>query len=141
LEVAMPALPWKQIETPDPGAEYVVMGSRLPLRGYRFVPRFLAQSLRIRRQLASTPGLVGYGLDARLLHKEFRTVSVWESDQELARFARSQPHAGVTATKRRRMGASQFVTWTARSSEIPVPWDVVDAHLSTAAPAGGTVTT
>ena len=136
----MPALPWKQIETPDPDTEYVVMGSSLPLRGYRFVPRFLAQSMRIRRQLAGTPGLVGYGLDARLLHKEFRTVSVWTSDEALARFARSQPHAGVTATKRRRMGASRFVTWTAPGSQVPVGWDVVDAHLSAAPAPPGTLT-
>ena len=135
----MPALPWKQIKTPEPGTEYVVMGSRLPLRGYRFVPRFLLQSLRIRRQLAATPGLVGYGLDARLLRKEFRTVSVWESDLELARVARSQPLAGVTATKRRRMGPSRFVTWTARGSELPIAWEVVDEHLCAAAPADATV--
>ncbi len=77
----MPALPWKQISTPEPNTEYVVMGSSLPVRGYRFIPRFLLQSLRVRRQLAGTPGLVGYGLDARLAHKEFRTVSVWTSER------------------------------------------------------------
>ena len=137
----MPALPWKQISTPEPTTEYVVMGSSLPVRGYRFIPRFLFQSLRVRRQLAGTPGLVGYGLDARLAHKEFRTVSVWTSDEALARFARSRPHADVTTTKRRRMGTSRFVTWTALGGEVPVGWDVVDSHLVAAPVRSGTVST
>jgi hypothetical protein len=31
----MPALPWTTRTTPDPEAAYVVMGSKLPLWGYR----------------------------------------------------------------------------------------------------------
>jgi hypothetical protein len=37
-----------------------VIGSKLPLRGYRFIPRFMAHALKIRRQLAGADGLVGY---------------------------------------------------------------------------------
>jgi hypothetical protein len=39
-EAAMPALPWTSRREPEPGATYVVMGSMLPLRGDRFIPRF-----------------------------------------------------------------------------------------------------
>ena len=78
-------------ENPTPGATYVVMGSRLPLRGYRFIPRFLAHSMRIRRQLATADGLIGFALNARLAHKEFWTVSVWDSRDELERFCLRRP--------------------------------------------------
>ena len=39
--------------------------------------------MRIRRQLAGADGLIGYALNARLTHKEFWTVSVWQSRDEL----------------------------------------------------------
>ena len=97
-ESPCPPCPWTSRMTPDPGATYVVMGSRLPLRGYRFVPRFLAHSMRIRRQLAGADGLIGYALNARLTHKEFWTVSVWQSRDELERFAAANPHAEIIRT-------------------------------------------
>jgi heme-degrading monooxygenase HmoA len=125
----MPALPWTTRTTPQPDATYTVMGSRLPLRGYRFIPRFLAHTMKIRRQLAHADGLVGYALDARLLHKEFLTVSVWESKEHLERFARADPHAGITRTKHQRMGPSRFVFWTVTGADVPVPWDGVRARL------------
>ena len=131
----MPALPWTSRTTPDPEATYVVMGSRLPLRGYRFIPRFLAHTLRIRRQLADAEGLVGYSLNARLLHKEFWTVSVWTSKDDLERFARTDPHAHIIRTRTERMGRSKFVFWSCRGSETPVAWDTVAEHLTAPGPA------
>jgi heme-degrading monooxygenase HmoA len=125
----MPALPWTSRTTPDPDAAYVVMGSRLPLRGYRFVPRFLAHSMRIRRQLARADGLIGYALNARLTHKEFWTVSVWQSRDELERFAAANPHAEIIRTKPERMGQSKFVFWTCVGHDVPIGWDVVAEHL------------
>jgi hypothetical protein len=125
----MPALPWTSRTTPDPDATYVVMGSRLPLRGYRFVPRFLAHSMRIRRQLAGADGLIGYALNARLSHKEFWTVSVWQSRDELERFAAANPHAEIIRTKPERMGQSKFVFWTCVGHDVPIGWDVVAEHL------------
>ena len=91
----MPALPWTSRATPHPDATYVVMGTYLPLRGYRFIPRFLADTMKVRRQLARADGLVGYALDAHLLRKEFFTVSVWESREAVERFAPGRaPHSG-----------------------------------------------
>jgi len=125
----MPALPWKTITEAEPDTTYVVMGSRLPLRGYRFIPRFLAQSSEVRRQLAHSDGLIGYALNARLLHKEFLTVSVWRSKADLERFAAADPHATVIRTKRERMAPTKFVFWSCTGRDLPVPWDVVAGHL------------
>jgi heme-degrading monooxygenase HmoA len=126
----MPAQPWSARSTPDPDATYMVMGTFLPLRGYRFIPRFLAQTMQIRRQLAAAEGLVGYALDAHLLRKEFSTVSVWESAEALQRFARAEPHASITRTKPERMGPSKFRTWSAAGRDVPVSWNAVRAHLA-----------
>ncbi len=67
----MPALPWVQVCEPEPDATLVVMVSRLPLRSYTRIPSFLRATSRIRRQLATAEGLVGYSLDAKLLTKTF----------------------------------------------------------------------
>ena len=80
----MPALPWQQMQPTDPEQEYVVMSSRLPLRAYRFIPGFLRDTLRIRRQLRTSGGLVGYGLNAELTRKTFWTYSVWTDKAAIA---------------------------------------------------------
>jgi hypothetical protein len=118
----VPALPWKSVSTVDPATECTVMASRLPLRSHRHIPGFLRATLRIRRQLARSPGLVGYALDARLLGKTFWTVSAWTGPAELARFAGADPHRSATRAIAPKMRPSTFVTWTCRGSELPVPW-------------------
>ena len=125
----MPALPWTTRTAPDPDTTYVVMGSRLPLQGFRFVPRFMAHTMKIRRQLASAEGLIGYALNARLTQKEFWTVSVWRSRDDLERFAEADPHARIIRTKRERMAPTTFVFWTCAGRDVPVAWDVVTTRL------------
>jgi hypothetical protein len=132
----MPALAWTSRSTPDPQATYVVMGSRLPLRGYRFIPRFLAHSMKIRRQLATAEGLIGYALNARLVHKEFWTVSVWQERDDLERFAAANPHATIIRTKPERMAQSKFVFWTCEGRDVPIAWPAVAKHLSAPSPDG-----
>jgi heme-degrading monooxygenase HmoA len=126
----VPATPWTARTTPDSDATYVVMGTYLPLRGYRYIPRFLADSMKVRRQLAGTDGLIGYALDAKIGRKEFLTVSVWENREALDRFSKEEPHAAITRDKPKRMGPSKFRTWEATGAEVPVGWDAVRLHLA-----------
>lgn len=130
IEDNVPALPWTSRTDPDPSTTYVVMGSRLPLRGYRFIPRFLAHSMKIRRQLAQSDGLVGYALNAKLAQKEFWTVSAWESREHLDRFSAAAPHADIIRTRPDRMRQSAFVFWTCHGRDLPVEWRVVAEHLA-----------
>jgi Domain of unknown function (DUF3291) len=125
----MPALPWTTRTPPNPDTTYVAMGSRLPLRGYRFVPRFLVHTMKIRRQLAGAEGLIGYALNARLPQKEFWTVSVWRSRDDLERFAGADPHARIIRTRRERMAPTTFVFWTCTGGDVPVGWDAVAERL------------
>jgi hypothetical protein len=119
----MPPLPWTRVSTVAPDTPCTVMATRLPLRSYRSIPRFLLWTLRIRRQLAGSPGLVGYSLDAHLLRKTFWTVSAWTGRPELGRFNRSDPHAAATESIRPLMGTTTFLTWTCAAGELPVRWD------------------
>ncbi len=91
----MPALPWVTQQEIDPERQYTAMASRLPLKSYASIPGFMRDTLRIRRQLAQSPGLVGYTLNAQLLAKTFWTFSVWEGEEALRAFAGKDPHRSI----------------------------------------------
>ena len=129
----MPALPWVQVGKPEGEATYLVMASRLPLQRYRRIPAFLRATARIRKQLATADGLVGYSLDAKLLSKTFWTLSAWRDQEALDRFARSDPHRSLIAAIRPDMAPTTFVTWTTTGSGIPVKWGAAREHVSTEA--------
>jgi len=128
----MPALPWKKIEELAPDTEVTVMASRLPLRHHRSIPRFMMWTLRIRRQLAASPGLVGYSLDAQLAGKRFWTVSAWTGNPELRQFNRTDPHRSATTDIGPLMDPTTFVTWTTSAGELPIEWAEVRRRIADA---------
>jgi quinol monooxygenase YgiN len=81
-------------------------------------------------QLRHTEGLVGYALDADLVHAVFWTVSVWESQDALDRFARSDPHRRLISSIQPLMAPTTFTFWDQPSTEAPVQWDLAHQKLS-----------
>jgi hypothetical protein len=132
----MPALPWLAVGTPDPDADLIVMASRLPLRSHGDIPRFLRHTWLIRRQLARSPGLIGYSLDAHLLAKTFWTVSVWQSRPDLGAFDRTGPHVKAKGVLRSAMMPSTFVMWRCRPEDLPITWAEVRERVGAASGAG-----
>jgi heme-degrading monooxygenase HmoA len=125
----VPALPWLERQPIDSHREYVAMASRLPLKSHRFIPGFLRDTLQIRRQLAETPGLVGYALNAGLARKTFWTFSVWEDQASLDRFAASDPHRRIIGRLRPRMGQARFEFFPVSGSDLPLTWEQMTAPL------------
>ena len=123
--IAMPALPWRNRHAIAPDHDYLVMASRLPLKAHRFIPGFLVDTLRIRRQLARTEGLVAYALNAQLAHKTFWTYSVWIDQESLDAFAGADPHRRIIQGLRSRMGESRFEFMRMQGSEIPSDWSAM----------------
>jgi hypothetical protein len=126
----VPALPWLERQPIDPQREYVAMASRLPLKSYRFVPGFLRDTMQIRRQLAQTPGLVGYTLNAGLARKTFLTFSVWEDQASLDRFAATDPHRGIIGRLRPRMMPTRFEFFPISGADLPLSWEQITARVS-----------
>ncbi|SDZ24865.1 hypothetical protein SAMN05660209_05168 [Geodermatophilus africanus] len=126
----MPAIPWSTVDVVEPHAEVTPMGSRLPLRSYRDIPAFLLWTLRIRRQLAGTAGVVGYALDAHLLRKTCWTVSAWTGPKAVEEFVRREPHAAGVAAIRPRMRPSTFVFWTGPATALARGWDEIRRGLA-----------
>jgi hypothetical protein len=65
--------------------------------------------MRIRRQPAHTPGLVGHALDADLIEKTLWTVSAWTNNTELNQFDQTDPHRSIKCTIRSAMCRRPFV--------------------------------
>ena len=121
----MPALPWVGRQDIDPDRDYVVMASRLPLKAHRYIPGFLRDTLRIRRQLARTEGLVAYALNAQLARKTFWTYSVWIDQESLDAFAGADPHRAIIQRLRGRMGESRFEFMHMGGAQIPSDWSAM----------------
>jgi heme-degrading monooxygenase HmoA len=95
----------------QPGSEYLVMASHLPLARVSATVRFFRAVSAIRKQLASADGLVGYTLRAKPLARDYWTLSVWQDDAALRAFMRTAPHVGVMTSLRPVMGPTKFITW------------------------------
>jgi heme-degrading monooxygenase HmoA len=128
----MPTLAWRATPaaaSPDPPA--VVMASRFQLGRARNVPRFLYDSLRIRRQVLRTPGALGVSLIARPLKRQFLTLSAWTSAEALNQLVREEPHRSAMKRHRAGMADAQFVFWNTDAADLPVAWDDAIGRLDT----------
>ena len=118
----MPAKPWVTFRPPDPAREYLVLLSELPVQRFRDLGVFLLYTWRIQGQLRHTPGLLGYSLLARILKRQFWTLSVWEGEAALHQFVVDNPHGQVMTALQGKMDQTHFVRWNMRGSEFPPRW-------------------
>lgn len=125
----MPALPWTTVD-PDPTGEVVVMASWFRVRGLRHVLPFLLDAMRVHRQVRTADGAVGVALEARLLRREFRTLSAWRDRTALDGLVGHEPHRSIMRRHRDAMDGSAFVFWTLPAGRVPT-WDDAGRRLTT----------
>ncbi|MGN6173469.1 MAG: hypothetical protein ACTHPS_11040 [Streptosporangiaceae bacterium] len=130
----MPPLPWRSRSKADPGHDYHVMASRLPLRSYWTIPTFLRLTLSVARQLERSEGLGGYTLLAPPAKTTVWTLSAWTDQRHLDAFAGAMPHLAVIGKLRPHMGQTKFEFWTVPGSKLPITWDEATERLTRAAP-------
>lgn len=131
--LSMPALPWSAgVYKPADGHQLHVMTTNLPLTRFRDVPRFLRWTIRIRTQLKSAPGCVGFTMDAKPFTKTFWTLSAWSDEQAMERFVRSGAHAEMLKDMAGRLGNPHFADSTATSADIPLSWADARARIKDA---------
>jgi quinol monooxygenase YgiN len=107
----MPDIPWTAFQAMEPGREYLVMASHLPLGSVASTPRFFRAVAAIRRQLRTSDGLVGYALRAKPLARDYWTLSVWTDRVALQTFMRASPHIEVMSSLKPVMRPTKFVQW------------------------------
>jgi heme-degrading monooxygenase HmoA len=120
-------MPWKMIATPEISREYLALLTYLPLARLLQVPLFFAFIFRIQRQLAHTPGVIGYTLRAKPFEKDFWTLSVWESEEALMDFIRNDPHAEAMPSFE--MGPTKVTRWKLIGADVPPSWKDSLRHL------------
>ena len=118
----MPDIPWTAAGEMEPGREYVVMASHLPLRSLTSTVRFFRAVAAIRKQLRSAEGLVGYTLRAKPLARKYWTLSVWNDRDALAQFMRTPPHIGIMSSLKPLMAPTRFVQWQVTAAEGRPSW-------------------
>jgi hypothetical protein len=115
--------PWIKFATPDTNREYFALLSYLPLNKYRAILPFLNFSFQIQKQLRSTSGIIGYSLRAKLLSRNFWTLSAWENEQALKDFVVKLPHGDAMKAMTPHMGQTKFTQWKVVGSGLPLCWE------------------
>jgi hypothetical protein len=101
----------------EPGTDYLVMASHLPLRRITATVRFFRGVSAVRKQLATADGLIGYTLRAKPLARDYWTLSVWKDNTALRVFMRTSPHIQLMTSLKPYMGPTKFVTWTISAAD------------------------
>jgi len=121
--------PWKALQKPESGKEYVAMLSFLPLKSFTTLPKFFLLSFETERQLQRSRGLIGYSLGAEILRRQFWTLSAWEDRTALMEFVQAVPHGEIMEALAPHMGKTKFVEWTVTAKDIPLNWKQAKARL------------
>lgn len=108
------------------------MASALPLEKVSSTVRFFRGVLAVRNQLATADGLVGYTLRARVLARNYWTLSVWKDESALRGFMRTPPHVHVMSSLKPFMGPTKFVTWSISGSDGRPSWNAAIDRLAAA---------
>lgn len=108
------------------------MASYLPLVRLSATLRFARGVMAVRKQLATTPGLVGYSLRARPAAKRYWTLSVWTDEAALGDFVRAAPHVALMSSLRPVMGGTRFVRWIISSDDGLPSWAAATERLDLA---------
>jgi hypothetical protein len=119
-------MPWKALAPVDDVREYVALLSYLPLKRYRNIPLFFRLTFQIQRQLAESRGAIGYALRAKLMSREFWTLSVWEDAPSVMDFVKKVPHGQAMKELSPHMGPTKFTRWKILGSALPPKWEEAD---------------
>ena len=114
--------PWKSMKPTEPDREYLVLASSIPPRTRASTRALFKGASAVRKQLATTEGVIGFSLLARPLRKQYATLSVWEDECALAAFADQTPHRELMASLSPEMAPTKFVRWTTRGSDGRPSW-------------------
>lgn len=122
--------PWKMLVPSVKDREYLALLSYLPLNRYSKIPLFMCYSMGIMRQIAGSPGAIGYSMRAKLFSRRFWTLSVWEDSAALMEFVSKVPHSKSMKAIAPFMGQTKFTQWKVVGSALPLRWDEAIRRMS-----------
>ena len=126
----MLTLPWTTVHPALPTHACTIIAARLPLSSSRAIPASLIWAWRIRRHLATAPGVVGHALALEMAGPALWTVSAWTSRTHLSTFDRSDLHQAAIAALRPRLHPVTLAVWSCAASELPALWPDVRRRIA-----------
>lgn len=118
-----PPLPWKRLSDLDPTHEYLLVLTHLPVKRLTSLPRFLAYTRRIQKQLDAAPaGLIGYSLLAKPHRSRYWTLTAWSDAGSMRAFVRASPHRDAMTRMREILPNFQTTQWTLIGAAVPPSW-------------------
>lgn len=121
--------PWKKLQDLDPDREYVAVATDVTPRSRRSTGRLFVGAQKATRQIVEAPGCLGVATLARPLRKQYRTISLWESEEAVAAFARSGDHGALMRDLGPELASSASVHWTMKGSEGRPTWSDAFSRL------------
>lgn len=106
-----------------------MLATRLPPRSRSSTLRLALGAAQVRSQLRKTDGVMGFSLVARPWKKDYATLSVWKSDEDLDAFVKREPHAALMASLAPLLAPTTFVRWTMRGSDGKPAWGDAFARM------------
>lgn len=125
----MPRSPWKSIGTLETDRDYLALASSIPTTKVTSAWRMFRGASRVRKQLARTPGVIGFSLLAQPFRNRYATLSVWTDADALAAFVAQRPHSEVMNDLKADMATTRFEQWTISGADGRPTWDEARQRL------------
>jgi heme-degrading monooxygenase HmoA len=104
--------PWKSNAPVDTDRTYVAVATKLTSHRLRSTGRMFRGARRTAKQMCATPGCVGFASLARPLRKQYRSLSLWESEEARAGFVHSGAHGALVSGMGHEVASFETVHWT-----------------------------
>lgn len=114
--------PWKSNERLDPSRTYVGVATTLDSRHLRTTPMMFVGAQATAKQMKAAPGCIGFASQARPLKKNYRSISVWESEEALRAFVHSGAHGDLVNSTRAEVESFRSVHWTLSGADGRPTW-------------------
>lgn len=114
--------PWKSNERLDPSRTYVGVATTLNSRRFRSTPKMFAGAQATAKQMKAAPGCIGFASQARPFKKNYRSISVWESEEALRAFVHSGAHGDLVKSTRAEVESFRSVHWALDGADGRPTW-------------------
>jgi heme-degrading monooxygenase HmoA len=84
--------------------------------------------------LLDQPGLVGVSLAGKPFTREYRTLSVWETEEAMLAWVTSEAHATAMADVGDKMVLGRGTHWSIEKDQMPPAWDDAKQRLDGSEP-------
>lgn len=126
----MRRIPWKKLAEPDPNHRYAVSVGAFVVDRPRNLPAFLLHSLRVRRTVRRSPGMVGFALIPSFRRRTFTEIAAFESREAMRAFGSTPEHAAAIKAMLPHMApGSKMVSIELYGRDLPPRPEVAKAAL------------